>query len=430
MTISTGNGEGHSLLSAVPPSAAGGPFTLEAEFQRDLDPRKVNLIIGAYRDDWARPWQLRAVAEAKKQLKVESSFHEYLPLQGSSEFIKSAKRLIFGDNIVNEMSESIASIQTVSGTGANSLIAKFLDKHTRCNNIWLPDPTWVNHKDIWEVNAPRILMRCYPYYSDSIHALDFDQMLHILTNEAQQGDAILLHACAHNPTGQDPTEEQWNKIARLCQAKKLFVIFDSAYQGFASGDLDRDAWAVRHFTSFSDLEIAVCQSFSKNLGLYGERVGALHVVMTRSPHTTAIHVQDRLVDLHRAFVSMAPLFGCRVANHIFQNQELQDMWHADLTTMSGRISSMRNALYSELLRLRTPGDWAHAKNQVGMFSYTGLTKEEVEVLRTKYHIYMLPSGRASVCGLTNANVKYVAQAIHNVVTGKDSKKTPGNRDDQ
>lgn len=349
-------------------------------------------------------------------MRVESSFHEYLPLQGSSEFIGAAKRLIFGDVIVNKISESIASIQTVSGTGANSLIAKFLDRHTRCSSIWLPDPTWVNHKDIWEVNAPRIVMRCYPYYNDSTQAVDFDQMLQTL-NGAQQGDAILLHACAHNPTGQDPTEEQWDKIARLCQAKKLFVIFDSAYQGFASGDLDRDAWAVRHFTAFSDLEIAVCQSFSKNLGLYGERVGALHVVMTRSPPTTATHVQNRLVDLHRAFVSMAPLFGCRVANQIFQNQELQDMWQADLTTMSGRISSMRNALYSELLRLHTPGDWAHVKNQVGMFSYTGLSKEEVKVLRTKYHIYMLPSGRASVCGLTNTNVKYVAQSIHNVVMG-------------
>ncbi|CAG9989202.1 unnamed protein product [Clonostachys byssicola] len=348
---------------------------------------------------------------------------------GSGVFIEAAKRLIFGDGIVNEMSESIASIQTVSGTGANSLIALFLATHTRCSSIWLPDPTWVNHKDIWEVNAPRITTRCYPYYNDSIRAVDFGQMLHTLENGAQQGDAILLHACAHNPTGQDPTEEQWDRIARLCQAKKLFVIFDSAYQGFASGDLDRDAWAVRHFTAFLDLEMAVCQSFSKNLGLYGERVGALHVVTTRSPPTTAIHVQNRLVDLHRASVSMAPLFGCRVANQIFQNQELQDMWQADLMTMSGRISSMRNALYAELLRLRTPGDWAHVKNQVGMFSYTGLSMEEVKVLRTKYHIYMLPSGRASVCGLTNANVKYVAQSIHNVVMGSNGKKTSGNGDD-
>ncbi|KAF4467274.1 aspartate aminotransferase [Fusarium albosuccineum] len=420
MTITNSTTTHPSLFSALEPVAKGGPFALEAQFRADQHANKVNLIIGAYRDDQARPWQLASVAEAKKRIHVETCLHEYLPLRGNSEFLEAAKLLVFGEQ-ADQPNDSIASIQTISGTGANSLIARFLQKHGHSANIWLPDPTWVNHKDIWNENAHSIKLRWYPYYNETTRTIDFESMMKTLSDQAHENDAILLHACAHNPTGVDPTRDQWEEIAQLCRTKKMFVIFDLAYQGFASGDLDNDAWAIRHFLTYPEQELAVCQSFSKNLGLYGERVGVLHVVMSRSSPSTAAHVEDHLVELQRAFVSMAPLFGCRVANEIFKSKDLRTVWQSDLVTMSGRIKAMRKALYKELVRLGTPGRWEHIIQQTGMFSYLGLSKKQVDQLREEYHVYMLTSGRASICGLTSTNVKYTAGAIHSVITSREER---------
>ncbi|KAL4745443.1 hypothetical protein BDW72DRAFT_208195 [Aspergillus terricola var. indicus] len=421
MAIGISATHGESRFGNLRPPSSGGPFALVAECQRDPKPQKVDLIIGAYRDDNGRPWQLKAVTEAysqaKRRIDIESEDHEYLPLRGDPDFLHSAQLLVFGDTVIKQYGNSIASIQTVSGTGANSLIAAFLQRHTCPTNIWLPNPTWTNHIDIWRENAPEVQVKWYSYYDNLTRALDFHGMITELERNAQENDAILLHACAHNPTGMDPSADQWQEIARLCQTKKLFVIFDLAYQGFASGDLDHDAWAVRHFCTIPGIELAVCQSFSKNLGLYGERTGALHIVVSRRtsmPHTAA--VENHLVDLHRAMVSMAPRFGSRIATEILASQYLQQLWNSDLSIMSGRIKAMRRALYEELARLQTPGSWRHILEQTGMFSYTGLSRAEVAMLKEEYHVYLLPTGRASICGLTTRNVRYTAEAIHEVVT--------------
>lgn len=420
-----------------PPVSSAGPFALEAEYKTDSNEHKVNLIIGAYRDDDGRPWSLSSVTEAsslsppagestntnttnlarqaKSSLNVVNSLHEYPPLRGDAEFLEGARRLVFGDKLVEQHAQRLSSIQTVSGTGANSLVAKFVQKNARASAIWLPDPTWINHADIWHDNAPGVKVREYPYYNAVTRSFDFDAMMACLECNAREDDVILLHACAHNPTGLDPSKSQWGAIADLCQRKKLFVVFDLAYQGFTSGDLAKDAWAVRFFLDSSPLEFAVCQSFSKNLGLYGERVGALHIVVSRTGPSTGPAVENALIDIHRASVSVAPLFGCRVAVEIFRSRQLQELWAADLVAMSTRIRKMREALYEELVRLETPGNWVHIVRQSGMFSYTGLSPEQVRRLREYDHVYMLPSGRLSVCGLTSANVKYTAQAIHRVV---------------
>jgi aspartate aminotransferase len=274
----------------------------------------------------------------------------------------------------------------------------------------------VNHADIWADHAAGIRVREYPYYNNKERTFDFAKMMACLNCEAHQGDIILLHAYAHNPTGLDPSKAQWREIADICQRKKLFVIFDLAYQGFTTGDLDEDAWAVRHFFSDTPLEFAVCQSFSKNLGLYSERVGALHFAVSRTGASTAASVEARLVDHHRANVSVAPTFGCRVAVEIFKSPELQALWASDLAEMSGRIRQMRRELHDELVRLATPGSWGHIVEQVGMFSYTGLSPTQVHRLREEFSVYMMPSGRASMCGLTSGNVAYTAWAIRNVVT--------------
>ncbi|KAL3469687.1 pyridoxal phosphate-dependent transferase [Aspergillus californicus] len=417
-----------SRFAKLKPSlAAGGPFQLVAEYQRDKNIQKVDLIIGAYRDDNGKPWPLPSVTEAKKNLKIESQTHEYLPLRGCPDFLKAARQLIFGPKITEQYDASIASIQTVSGTGANSLIAAFLQRHSAPTNIWLPNPTWPNHPDIWQEHAPGMTIKHYPYYRAATHSFDFTGMIDTLNTQAQDGDAILLHACAHNPTGLDPSKEQWKTIASIASKKRLFVIFDLAYQGFASGNLDLDAWAVRYFcTQHRGLEMAVCQSFSKTLGLYGERTGALHVVSSRDgPSSTTLRtaatVEEHLVNIHRATVSMAPRFGSQVATEILGSAELQEKWKADLAAMSGRIAEMRRALYDGLVRLKTPGNWEHIIQQTGMFSYTGLSNEEVALLKKEFSVYLLPSGRASICGLTVKNVGYTAEAIHRVVLASRGK---------
>ncbi|KAL5343484.1 putative aspartate transaminase [Aspergillus crustosus] len=357
--------------------------------------------------------------EAKTRIKFESLDHEYLPLRGSPEFLQAAQILVFGPKIMRKDAKSIASIQTVSGTGPNSLIAAFLQRHTQPTNIWLPDPTWMNHVDVWKETAPAVSVKRYPYYDNATKTFNFDGMIRELANKAQANDAILLHACAHNPTGIDPSKEQWREIAQLCKTKKIFIIFDIAYQGFASGDLDLDAWAIRYFCTYPEIEMVVCQSFSKNLGLYGERTGALHITISReSSITPTAAVENHLIDLHRAIASMAPRFGCRIATEILQNEELRKTWSTDLLTMSGRIKDMRRALYEELARLGTPGNWKHIVEQTGMFSYTGLGPDEVATLKKEYHVYLLPSGRASICGLTSSIVQYTAEAIHKVVSRK------------
>ncbi|KAL4792206.1 pyridoxal phosphate-dependent transferase [Aspergillus venezuelensis] len=416
MAIGTTTQCDESRFAKIKPVASGGAFALAAKYQHDADPDKVDLLIGAYRDNNGKPWQLPSVMEAKRRMNIESQRHEYLPLQGNPDFLHASRQLVFGSKILKQEPNTIASIQTVSGTGANSLIAQFLQRHTNPRNIWLPNPTWANHHDIWQTNAPGVHVQYYPYYDAANKKFDFAGLMLELQNKAQKRDAILFHACAHNPTGLDPTQDEWRQIALLCKSKKVFVIFDLAYQGFASGDLDLDAWAIRHFFSHRDIEIAVCQSFSKNLGLYGERTGALHLVVSRnSPSRSASVVQDHLVNIHRATVSMAPRFGSEIATAILMTDDLRQIWNDDLIIMSGRIKEMRQALYGELVRLETPGSWEHIVMQTGMFSYLGLSADQVDVLRKKYHVYMLPCGRVSICGLTTANIKYVAQAIDQVV---------------
>lgn len=238
-------------------------------------------------------------------------------------------------------------------------------------------------------------------------------MVELLRREAKENDVLLLHGCAHNPSGVDPTREQWEVIATMVQEKKLFAFFDNAYQGFASGSLDDDAWSVRHFTN-RGLELLVCQSFAKNMGLYGERVGALHLAVSDN---TRDNVLSQMVRLQRAEISTPPLFGSRIAALILSTPDLYDLWLKDLVTMSSRVKQMRQALYEALINLKTPGQWKHVVDQIGMFSYTGLTSEQVRLMASRHHVYLMKSGRVSISGLTEANVEYVARAIHDVTTG-------------
>ncbi|KAA8643431.1 hypothetical protein EYZ11_012657 [Aspergillus tanneri] len=411
-----------TVLTTLAPVPADEIFALNGAFARDDYPQKVSLGVGVYRTDDGKPWPLPVVREAEKRLFAEDNLsrHEYTTIQGDVRFVELARDLMFGFN-AKDASEQlkktkgrIASVQAVAGTGANHLGALFLSTQMKPKNVWLSNPSWANHLTIWElVDVPR---KTYPYYNAATRSFDFTGMMSTLESEAQEGDVILLHACAHNPTGLDPTKEQWKIIADLCERKKLFPFFDSAYQGFASGSADEDAWAIRYFLNEKpSMEMCVAQSFSKNFGLYGQRVGAYHYVLNDGGQNLRDIVVNNLCHLIRGEYSMGPTAGCGIVKKILTDDELTAQWHEDLMVMSSRIRSMRKALYDELIRLETPGTWKHIVEQNGMFSYTGLTPSQVYALKDKYHIYLLKSGRASISGLSEKNVNYVARAINDVV---------------
>ena len=234
--------------------------------------------------------------------------------------------------------------------------------------------------------------------------------------QAPEGSIMLLHACAHNPTGVDPTREQWKELSKIIRAKKHFPFFDCAYQGFASGNLENDAWAVRYFVE-QGFELCIAQSFAKNFGLYGERAGAFHFVTGASSdaQNTIARIGSQLAILQRSEISNPPAYGARIASLVLNDPELFTEWEANLRTMSGRIIDMRKALRENLEKLGTPGSWKHITEQIGMFSFTGLTEKQVLKIREDAHVYMTKNGRISMAGLNTGNVEYVAKAVDKVV---------------
>lgn len=235
--------------------------------------------------------------------------------------------------------------------------------------------------------------------------------------QAPEGSIILLHACAHNPTGVDPTREQWVELSKIIRARNHFPFFDCAYQGFASGDLENDAWAVRYFVD-QKFEMCVAQSFAKNFGLYGERAGAFHFITGPGPDAanTITRIASQLAILQRSEISNPPAYGARIASTVLNDPDLFKEWEANLRTMSGRIKDMRKALRVKLEELNgKEGSWKHITDQIGMFSFTGLSEKQVLTLREEAHVYMTKNGRISMAGLNEGNVEYVAKAIDKAV---------------
>ncbi|KAK4033567.1 pyridoxal phosphate-dependent transferase [Parachaetomium inaequale] len=406
-----------SLFDQVPTVPLDGTFALMEACRVDAHELKVNLTPGIYRDENAKTWVLPSVKQARAALLADQSLnHDISPQLGYPQLLSAARQLVFKDTLDGRF---ITSMQTISGTGANHFIASLLSSHLRPRTVWVPNPTWDNHREIWRHVDPGIEQRNYPYYDHETCGIDGDALLSTLKEQANTGDAIILHACAHNPTGVDPSPELWEGIAQMCEEKGIFPIFDLAYQGFATGDADNDASAVRHFTTRSSsgnsstLEFAVAQSFSKNFGLYSERVGALHVVArTRDG---AARVEGMLKRISRAEITSTPAFGARIVAAVLHDPVLKAQWRQDLRTMNGRLGDMRKRLYDGLTRRNTPGSWGHILTDIGMFSMTGLSPEKVAVLKDRFHVYLLPNGRLSVTGLTEGNVEYVAESIYQVV---------------
>ncbi|CAI6270221.1 unnamed protein product [Periconia digitata] len=396
-------------------------FAITLDFQSDPTPEKVSLGAGVYRDENSEPWILPSIKMAKSVVErsLDLNNHEYLPIAGFDPFLKVARELVLGN--YNTSNSHVLSIQTISGTGANHLGALFLAQQLRPRNVFISDPTWGNHFLIWQTAAPHVIQEKYPYYDAQTRALNFEGMTSMLENAATEGDVVILHACAHNPTGIDPTRDQWRSLAQVFKRKKLFPFFDSAYQGFATGDPEEDAWAVRHFHEvlFEDgpgntpQGMCIAQSFAKNMGLYGERVGAFHLVLPQDTPSTGPYSQ--LLRLVRAEISNPPLYGCRLVYTVLSNPTIRAVWYEDLRKMAGRIKGVRSMLKQEIEKHENVGDWTHLTSQIGMFSFTGLSKDQVQRLRDKHHIYLMSNGRVSLSGANEGNVKCIADAIAEVV---------------
>lgn len=398
-------------FAAVKEAAPDEIFNTGIRFRADSSPNKVDLGVGAYRDDSGKPFVLNVVRKAEAIIAADKSLnHEYLDIAGDQKFVKVARDLLLGKDCPAVIGNRVASAAGISGTGSVRVgldfIVKFLPKGT---TIYVSAPTWGNHLTMF--NAAGIPYKQYRYWNAKTRGLDIDGFLEDIQN-APEKSVILLHACAHNPTGVDPTQEQWKRVAEVIRAKKHLPFFDSAYQGFASGDLEKDAWAIRYFIQ-QGFELLAAQSFAKNFGLYNERAGTINIVCSSDNQAKAVLSQMKMVI--RPNYSNPPAHGERIVTVVLNDQALYDEWKQELKGMSGRINDMRKVLRAELERLKTPGTWEHITSQIGMFSFTGLTAPQSKAMAEKHHIYLLSNGRISMAGLNSKNVKYVAQAMNDVV---------------
>ncbi|RDH34355.1 aspartate transaminase [Aspergillus welwitschiae] len=403
--------------AVVPAAPEDALFGLAQAFRQDSSDKKVDLVIGAYRDDNAKPWILPVVKKADELVRNDPALnHEYLPIKGLADYTTAAQKLIIGADSPAIRENRVCTFQTISGTGAVHLGALFLSKFHPSNpkpTVYLSNPTWANHNQIFtNVN---LSLANYPYFDPQTKGLNFSGMLSAL-RDAPTGSIILLHVCAHNPTGVDLTQSQWKDVAVVMRERNHFPFFDCAYQGFASGDLIRDSWAVRYFVE-QGFELCVAQSFAKNFGLYGQRTGAFHFVSAPGAEASQAnaHVASQLAILQRSEISNPPAYGARIASRVLNDEGLFKEWEEDLKTMSGRIAEMRKGLRERLEKKGTPGTWNHITDQIGMFSFTGLTESQVKVLKEKWHVYMTKNGRISMAGLNTHNLDYFAEAVDSVV---------------
>jgi len=387
---------------------------INVAYKADPTPDKLNLGVGAYRTEEGQPLVLQVVRKVEQLLANDAKLNkEYLPIEGLPEFLTHTARLIFGADSPALAEKRVATVQTLSGTGALRIGAEFLARYApggTATPVYMSEPTWGNHFNIFK-DAHMTHVRKYRYYKEQTRGLDFEGLIEDL-KAAPNGSVFVLHTCAHNPTGVDPTLEQWEAILDVIQAKGHLPFFDTAYQGFATGDLDRDAAAPRMAIA-RGIELFASQSYAKNLGLYGERVGALNIVSRDA--ATAEAVKSQLKVIIRPMYSNPPLHGAQIVAKILSDKALYNEWLVELREMSDRIKRMRQELYNAIKNNGTPGTWEHIINQIGMFSYTGLSKSQCEALIGKHHIYMMTNGRISMAGLSSKTIPKMANAIHDVI---------------
>lgn len=381
---------------------------LTAAFNADERAEKVNLSVGVYQDEHGKTPLLQCVQEAEKRLAAAPTTKSYLPISGLAAYCQAVTELALGAGAEPLASKRVACVQTPGGTGALRVVADFIHTSLPKAAVWMSDPTWPNHPQIFA--AAGVETKSYPYFDAQNDALDFDAMLAAIA-KMPAGDVILLHGCCHNPTGIDPTATQWKKIADAVYSRGLLPLVDFAYQGFADG-IAEDAAGLKEFCR-PGAEFLACSSFSKNFSLYRERVGALFGVAPTPEAAQAVQSQfERVI---RSNYSNPPAHGAEVVNMVLRDGALRQQWEGEVAAMRNRINGMRHKLVEALARHGVPGDYSFITKQRGMFSFSGLTKDQVDALREKHAIYIVGSGRINVAGLTPSNIDRVAECIKVVV---------------
>jgi len=390
-------------LSHVAPYPGDPILSLMADFQHDARAHKVSLGVGLYFDEHGQIPVLECVRRAMRAIDAQPQPCGYLPMEGLQNYRLLAQQLAFG-----VPQENIASIQTLGGSGALKIGADFIKAHFPQAAVWLSEPSWENHAAIF--GGAGFAVHYYPYYDRrSADNLCFAQTLQTIAR-IPTGDILLLHASCHNPSGVDWSQAQWQQVFELAARQRLLVFFDMAYQGFGEG-LEADAWPVRQFAASAaqaGCAAFVAQSFSKNFSLYGERVGALHVVCADG--ATADHVLGQLKATVRRNYSSPPTRGASLVQHILAQGDLRALWQQELGGMRQRMQNMRAQLHGAL-QARGIAGFDFLLRQRGMFSYTGLSPQQVQHLRAQYGIYLVGSGRLCVCGLAPDNIGHVADAL-------------------
>ena len=377
-------------------------------FVADQNPNKVNLGVGVYTDDNGKVPLLESVRRAEDQRIKSGTPKSYLPMDGLAAYDRAVRDLVFGSGSKAIQENRVTTVQAVGGTGGLRIGADFLRLVAPGATVWISEPSWENHRALFE--SVGFTVKSYPYYDAKTHLLDFAGMAKALKAIAP-GSIVVLHSCCHNPTGVDLTQEQWRQVLDIVKSGGLLPFLDLAYQGFADGT-DEDAYAPRIFAEAMH-PVFLSSSFSKSFSLYGERVGALSVVAGTSDESA--RVLSQLKRIIRTNYSNPPGHGSDIVARVLSTPELRTLWDAELGAMRDRIKLMRKALV-EGIQLRVPGaDFSFILKQRGMFSYSGLTKDQVLRLRSEYSIYAIETGRICVAALTTKNINYVADAIAKVV---------------
>lgn len=373
-------------------------------FRADDRQNKINLGIGVYKDETGNTPVLTSVKKAEQYLLENETTKNYLSIDGIADFGRCTQELLFGADSALISHHRARTAQTPGGTGALRVAADFIATQTPAKRIWVSNPSWPNHKNVFEAAGLEVCE--YKYYDAANHSLDFDGLLNSL-NAAEAGDVVLFHGCCHNPTGIDPTAEQWSQLAKLSLAKGWLPLFDFAYQGFARG-LEEDAEGLRAFAA-THQELIVCSSYSKNFGLYNERVGAFTLVAANAAVVDTAFSQVKATI--RANYSNPPAHGAAVVATILSNSALRVLWEQELTAMRERIQRMRQLFVNTLQEKGAKGDFSFIIDQNGMFSFSGLTKDQVVRLRDEFGVYAVNSGRVNVAGMTPDNMAPLCEAI-------------------
>ena len=383
----------------------GDPIlTLNEDFQKDPRQGKINLSIGIYFDEEGRLPVMDAVRQAETALLSGIGPKPYLPMSGAPDYRQAIQQLLFGAQHEAVTSGRIATIQTIGGSGALKVGGDFLKRYFPDSQVWVSDPTWENHRAMFEGAGFKV--NTYPYYDPATGGLRFDAMLETIRGLPKHS-IVLMHASCHNPTGVDLTQDQWKQIVPVIAERELIPYVDMAYQGFGDG-VDDDAFAVRALAD-AGVRFFCSNSFSKSFSLYGERCGGLSVVCKSKEE--ADRVLGQLKSSVRANYSSPPTHGARIVTQVLETPELKAKWEAELGAMRGRIKDMRQRLHAALTAKLPGRDFGYFLTQRGMFSYTGLSPEQVDRLLKEHAVYLVRSGRMCIAGLSTKNVEYVAEAM-------------------